>query len=103
MWEIGLTLGDQVWSFLLVYIFIKGYQGKGAPAGFRFGLLIGIFFCSPIIFGFFPLKAITQAAPEISDAIIPGIIPSAAALHWYILSIIKITICGVLASIIYKN
>lgn len=101
-WELGLTLGDLVWSFLFVYIFKKGYEGKGPLEGLRFGLLIGVFFCSPIIFGFFPLQAITDVSPDFSDAILPGLIPSATAIYWYVLSVVKIMICGVWVAAIYK-
>lgn len=66
IWEVGFTFGDLGWSFLFIFIFIKGYKGKGLPEGIRFGLLIGMFFCSPIIFGFLPLEAITNVNPDSS-------------------------------------
>ena len=81
MWISGL-----VWSFLFVYIFAKGYEGKGIMEGVRFGLLIGVFFSLPMSIG-------TYASMPITTTI---------ALGWFFLGVIEITILGVLAALLYK-
>jgi hypothetical protein len=80
-WVSGL-----VWSFLFVYIFAKGHEGKGIMEGVRFGLLIGVFFGLPMSLGTYMSMPITG-----------GI-----AVAWLIYTIIEITILGVLAAVLYK-
>ncbi len=81
MWVSGL-----VFSFLFVYIFAKGYEGKGIMEGVRFGLLIGVFFSLPMALG-------TYASMPITGTIAVG---------WFVFGVIDITILGVLASLLYK-
>ena len=91
-----MTLGDLMFAFLFVYILIKLNRENDMIEGIRFSLLIGLLFSCPIIFGFFPFEAITHNTPEVlSDAIIPGILPSAKAIYWFILTVIKFIICGI--------
>ena len=81
MWVSGL-----VWSFLFVYIFAKGSEGKGIMEGFRFGLLIGVFFSLPMALG-------TYSSMPITGTI---------AIGWFIYGVIEITFLGILAAILYK-
>ncbi len=37
-----MTITSFVFSFFFVYVFTKGYEGKGLFEGVRFGLIIGI-------------------------------------------------------------
>jgi hypothetical protein len=52
-------MADKTWIFtvvgiftslLFVYIFDKGYEGKGIKEGFRFGIIIGLFMAIPASF-----------------------------------------------------
>ncbi|OGB62520.1 MAG: hypothetical protein A2Y94_07450 [Caldithrix sp. RBG_13_44_9] len=81
MWVSGL-----VWAFLFVYIFAKGYEGKGIMEGVRFGLLVGVFFSLPMSLG-------TYASMPITGTI---------AIGWFIYGVIDITILGILAALLYK-
>ena len=80
-WVSGL-----IWSFLFVYIFAKGYEGKGIMEGVRFGLLIGIFFGLPMSLGTY-----------ISMPITGGI-----ATAWFIYTVVDTIILGILAALLYK-
>lgn len=103
VWEIGLTPGDFIFSLLFVYILIKLNPDKKIIEGIKYSLLIGLLFCIPIIFGFFPFEVITNNEPEIiSNAIVPGILPSLKAIYWFVLTVIKLLICGLISTMIYK-
>jgi hypothetical protein len=81
MWVSGL-----VWSFLFVYIFAKGYEGKGIMEGVRFGLLIGVFFSLPMSLG-------TYSSMPITGTI---------AIGWFVYGVIETIILGILAALLYK-
>jgi hypothetical protein len=82
-----MWVGDLVWVFLLVYIFIKGYEAKGWLEGLRFGLLFGVFFSLPMALG--------------SYAMMP--MPFSLAVYWFVFGIIEISILGIITSLIYKK
>ena len=84
MWMMIVT--SLVWAFIFVYIFAKGYQGKGIMEGVRFGLIMGVFFSLPMSLG-------TYASMPIGFGL---------AAAWFISGIIVITIHGVIAALIYK-
>jgi len=84
MWMMWLT--GLIWAFLFVYIFAKGYEGRGVMEGVRFGLIIGVFYSFPMSLG--------------NYVTIP--IPFSLALNWFIFGVIEITILGVLAAVLYK-
>ena len=46
-----MYVGSLIFAFLFIYIFIKGYEGKGIMEGVRYGLIIGLFFLIPSAFG----------------------------------------------------
>lgn len=81
MWLSGL-----IWCFLFVYIFAKGYEGRGIMEGVRFGLIIGLFFMLTMSLG--------------NYVTLP--IPFSLALYWFIFGLIEITIMGVITSLLYK-
>jgi hypothetical protein len=85
MWLMWLT--GLVWSFLFVYIFAKGYEGRGIMEGVRYGLIIGVFFSLPMSLGTYVTQPITA-----------GI-----AIGWLIFGIIDITILGIIAALLYKS
>jgi hypothetical protein len=84
MWLMWLT--GLVWAFLFVYIFAKGYEGRGIMEGVRFGLIIGVFYSLPMSLG--------------NYVTVP--IPFNLALNWFIFGMIEITILGILAALLYK-
>jgi len=84
MWLMWLT--GLVWSFFFVYIFTKGYEGRGIMEGVRFGFIIGIFFSFPMSLG----NYVTMP------------IPFSLAIYWFVYGVIEIVILGVLASLFYK-
>ncbi|MDY6933809.1 MAG: hypothetical protein SVZ03_06255 [Spirochaetota bacterium] len=75
-----------VFSFLFVYIFSKGYEGKGVAEGVRYGLLIGLLM---YIGGMFNQYVVYP-------------IPFSLALQWFVYGLIDTTACGVVAALIYK-
>ncbi len=75
-----------VMSLLFVYIFTKGYQGKGVMEGVRYGLVIGIFMMA--------IGAINQYV------IYP--IPFILAVKWLIFGTIEFIIAGIITALIYK-
>ncbi len=81
MWLSGLII-----AFIFVYIFAKGYEGKGIMEGIRFGVLIGIFFSIPMSLGSFAMISM----------------PGALAISWFIWGVIEYTLLGIVTALIYK-
>lgn len=79
-------LVELIWAFIFVYVFAKGYEGKGWLEGLRFGLIIGVFFSLPMSIGTY----VTQP------------FPFNLALYWFIFGVIDSMIIGIVASLIYK-
>ena len=80
------TLVALLVSFLAVYIFTKGYEGKGIMEGLRFGLVIGLFLSIPAAYGTY--------------MIIP--IPYYLALEWFLYGTAQWVILGAVAAAVYK-
>ncbi|MCK5377580.1 MAG: hypothetical protein KAJ97_10875 [Acidobacteria bacterium] len=57
MWMMYVT--GAIWTVLFCYIFTRGYEGKGAMEGIRYGLLIGIFFGIPFSYESWVIYPIT--------------------------------------------
>jgi hypothetical protein len=75
-----------IFSFLFVYIFSKGYEGKGIAEGIRYGLIIGLLMN---IVGMFN----QYAAYPISLSL---------TVQWFIYGVIQIIICGIVTAALYK-
>ena len=75
-----------VTSFLFVYIFTKGYEGKGIMEGFRFGLIVGLFTSLPMGYG--------------SYAVMP--IPYELAFKWFLYGTAEMIVVGMIAALIYR-
>ena len=84
MWLMWLT--GLIWAFLFVYIFIKGYEGRGIMEGLRFGLLIGVFYSLPMSLGTYAVQPM----------------PFSLAVSWLVFGVIEITILGIVTALIYK-
>ncbi len=75
-----------VCSVLFVYIFIKGYEGKGVIEGLRFGLFLGTYVSLGMAFGSYVMVKI----------------PLFLAIQWLIAGVLGLMIQGAVAAAIYK-
>ena len=80
-WVNGLIV-----SFLMTYIFTKGYEGKGIMEGVRFGLIIGVFLSVPVAYGTYMIFPI----------------PYYLALQWFLYGTAQFTVLGAVAAAVYK-
>ena len=81
MYPVGLVV-----SFLFVYIFTKGYEGKGILEGLRYGIWIGLFVNLPAAFSQYVVYPI----------------PFSLAIQWFIYGMLEFIIIGLVAAAIYK-
>ena len=75
-----------VLSFVFVYIFSKGYEGKGVIEGVRFGLVFGVI----------------MAFVAIVNQYVVYPIPLALAVQWFIYGMIEFVCVGIVAALVYK-
>lgn len=75
-----------VLSFVFVYLFVKGYEGRGIMEGVRFGLLMGLIFATPAAYGAYVIIAI----------------PYSLALEWFLYGMAQTVIIGAVTAAIYK-
>ena len=75
-----------VMSFVFVYIFVKGYEGKGMMEGVRFGLIFGLI----------------MAFVAIVNQYVVYPIPLSLAVQWFIFGMIEFVCVGIVAALIYK-
>ena len=73
-------------SFVFVYMFIKGYEGKGILEGVRFGLIFGLIL----------------AFVAIVNQYVVYPIPLSLAVQWFIFGMIEFVSVGIVAALIYK-
>jgi hypothetical protein len=81
-----MVLASIAFAFLFVYIFSKGYQGKGIPEGIRYGVLIGLLMNGVAILHQY--------------AVYP--VPFSLVLQWFAFGMIQTIIYGVIAALIYR-
>lgn len=81
-----MWLGTLVFSFFFVFLFSKGYEGKGCGEGLRFGLYIGLMFSVPMALGMYGSMPIT------------GWLAGA----WLIGGVVESAIAGAILSKVYK-
>jgi hypothetical protein len=81
MWVTGL-----ITAVLFVFIFVKGYEGKGVQEGLRYGFLIGVLMSLPAAYDTY--------------AMLP--IPYSMALGWFLYGTIAWMFMGALAAIVYR-
>ena len=98
---ISMPIGDLVWSFMFVLIFIKVFDRKGWREGIRFGLLIGLLCSSTIVFGSSVFEFIPDSLIDEGKINMFSAVPLKQAIPWFVLSLVKSTICGVVASLLY--
>ena len=73
-------------TFFFIYIFAKGYEGKGIMEGLRFGLVIWAFMSIPHIYGQFMVYPL----------------PYSLVLQWVFADLVVFLVLGILVSLLYK-
>jgi len=73
-------------SFFFVYIFAKGYEGRGIMEGVRYGLIIWAFFSIPSVYGQY------MAYP----------LPYSLVWKWLIADLVTMVVLGVIVALLYK-
>ena len=84
MWVQFITAA--FFCFFFIYIFVRGYQGRGIMEGVRFGLIIWAFMSIPVIYNQYMVYPL----------------PYSLILQWLFYDLIMMVILGLLVSIIYK-
>jgi ABC-type multidrug transport system permease subunit len=84
MWIMFVT--GAVWAVLFCYIFTRGYEGKGAMEGVRFGLLMGLFLGIPFSYESYMVYPITLGLAH----------------AWVAVTLVISMIAGLLVALIYK-
>jgi hypothetical protein len=77
---------NAVFSFFFVFIFVKGYEGKGIIEGIRYGIYIWLFYYFVVSFNQFVLYGI----------------PYFLTWYWIVIGLIQCIIFGILTAVIYK-
>ncbi len=72
--------------FFFVYVFARGYEGKGIAEGVRYGLVIALFFGVVQSFDWY--------------VILP--IPYSLALNWFLAIVVTSILMGIVAALTYK-
>lgn len=85
MWV--MVLGALFFSFMFVFIFTKGYEGKGIMEGARYGLLIGLLMYISGMLGQYAMYPI----------------PLGMALIWIAYGVVEMVIAGMAAAAIYRK
>ena len=83
-WIMYLT--GALFSLIFVFIFAKGYQGKGILEGIRYGLLMGV---------------LLMVIGSLNQYVIYPV-PFNIVVKWIIFGLIEFMIVGVVAALIYK-
>lgn len=81
-----MWLGTLFYAFFFVFVFTKGYEGRGIGEGFRFGLYMGLLIGIPVTAGFY--------------ASMP--IPGAIAIGWLLGGLVENILVGAVAASIYR-
>jgi hypothetical protein len=74
-----------VGAFFFVFIFSKGYEGKGVMEGVRYGLYIGIWMGLGFAYGTYAMIAI----------------PYSLAMTWFIGAIVQYVLAGIVAALVF--
>ncbi|NLV67609.1 MAG: hypothetical protein GXY14_08020 [Spirochaetes bacterium] len=81
-----MCAGSLLFSFLMMYIFIKGYEDRGVLEGVRFGLLLG---------------TVTAGMAALYQYVLYPV-PFYLALQWFGLQLVKFVLAGIAAGAIYR-
>lgn len=82
-------LSDLIASFLFVYIYHKGYEGKtgGIAEGARFGLIIGLFTAIPMTLWSYVMMPISISM----------------AIAWFFIGMVMTLVAGLIVGAMYKR
>jgi hypothetical protein len=72
-------------AFFFTLIFSKGYEGKGAVEGLRYGFYVGMLMSVPMALGMY--------------ASMP--VPFSLALQWFICGLIEYVLCGLVVALVF--
>jgi len=81
-----MNIGDLILAFFFVYIFARGYEGKGIMEGVRFGLYVTGLLTVPGMLAQFTIYNVTFTL----------------TILWIIFGCIQMVVSGVIASLIYR-
>jgi hypothetical protein len=81
-----MYLGTFIFSFLLIYIFIKGYEGRGIPEGIRFGIMMCL---------------ITTGIGAVYQYVVYPL-PLSLVIQWFGYGLVEFILAGIAAAAIYK-
>jgi len=81
-----MYLGSFIFSYLMMFAFVKGYEGRGILEGIRFGIIIGL---------------LTNGMGAFYQYVLYPL-PLSMILIWFCYAIIISAIAGIAASLIYK-
>lgn len=84
MWIMFFT--SAVWTVLFCYIFTRGYEGKGAMEGLRYGLLIGLLCGIPVAYESYMVYPITLFLAH----------------AWAVTSVVMGMVCGLVLALVYR-
>jgi len=73
-------------SFMFVFIFVKGYEGKGLTEGLRYGLIMGLFMNVPAAFNQYVVYPL----------------PLSLTLQWLVYGLTEFIVAGVIAAAVYR-
>ena len=77
--------GTLVFCFFFVFIFGKGYQGKGIAEGIRYGVYMGLMFGAPMAVGTYATMPIPVLIPVV----------------WFLGMLVECIVAGVITAKIY--
>ncbi|HYQ87885.1 MAG TPA: hypothetical protein VES59_11640 [Bacteroidota bacterium] len=81
-WVIGLF-----YAYFFVFIFSKGYEGKGIAEGLRYGFYIALMMALPAAFAEYAMHPI----------------PVSLSIEWFCLDTVKLLIAGAVAAMIFAG
>jgi len=84
MWIMYIV--NLIFSFFFVFIFTKGYEGRGIMEGVRYGFYIGCLMAIPAAYSQYVMYPF----------------PYSLVLQWFIYWMIQYIILGIFAALIYK-
>jgi len=85
-WMWIMNIGNLIFAFFFVFIFAKGYEGKGLMEGIRFGLYATGLITVPGMLAQFTVYNVTFTL----------------ALYWIFFGCIQMVVSGIITSLIYK-
>jgi hypothetical protein len=84
MWVFWIT--SAFFCFFFCYIFARGYENRGMGEGFRFGVIITLFYTLPVVY----------------DSYVIYPIPYSLVLQWLFSGLVVSVILGIVAAMVYK-